>query len=271
MSTYLFTWNPKVDQGMYDDYQNWIEGRLPSVGWSSGTNKSIPSGARFFLMRQGVDPKGIIGAGYTVSGWRTGESSFEPRRLMNVNDIAFEVLTDPDNPIVPLEKLLEIEDKKAGLWLSASGGIRIPEDAAQALELAWAEAVARAGLTTAEINPDDIEDAPGDAEGRTNYITHLVRERSRNLVARKKAEAMSRLGKLRCEGCDVVLAERYGPVAVNVIECHHVKWLADTGETITRLEDLALLCPNCHRIMHVARYRTIADLRRAIRETQPRN
>jgi 5-methylcytosine-specific restriction protein A len=34
------------------------------------------------------------------------------------------------------------------------------------------------------------------------------------------------------------------------IECHHVDLLADTEVTLTRLEDLALVCANCHRMLH---------------------
>ncbi len=72
---------------------------------------------------------------------------------------------------------------------------------------------------------------------------------------------MERDGKLKCEGCDLVLAERYGPDAVNYIECHHLQWLSKTGPTTTDPKDLALLCPNCHKVTHLAELRTVDDLR----------
>jgi 5-methylcytosine-specific restriction protein A len=37
-----------------------------------------------------------------------------------------------------------------------------------------------------------------------------------------------------------------------VIEAHHILPLAQAGATTTRLADLALVCSNCHRMLHRA-------------------
>ena len=75
MATYLFAWNPV--------YWNWPE--LPrqirrlgrnghvDVQWASGRIRAIEPGSRAFMIRLGVPPKGIIGAGVTVTAPTEGE------------------------------------------------------------------------------------------------------------------------------------------------------------------------------------------------------
>ncbi len=59
--------------------------------------------------------------------------------------------------------------------------------------------------------------------------------------------------------------ERYGQRGEGFIECHHTKPLASPGQTVTRLDDLALLCSNCHRMVHLRRpMLSVEDLRRAL-------
>jgi 5-methylcytosine-specific restriction protein A len=44
---------------------------------------------------------------------------------------------------------------------------------------------------------------------------------------------------------------RYHGLASDIFECHHTVPLASVlGSRRTRLEDLAVLCPTCHRATH---------------------
>ena len=56
---------------------------------------------------------------------------------------------------------------------------------------------------------------------------------------------------LACEVCDFNFTKTYGIRSKDYIECHHKNPLSDTkvGEK-TKTEDLALLCANCHRVIH---------------------
>lgn len=111
----------------------------------------------------------------------------------------------------------------------------------------------RANLTTltpvdAEAD-DDIEDAP---EGRILTRTHRVRERSAKLRRKKIALALEKSGGLKCEVCCFDFAAIYGKRGEGFMECHHTIPLQDLKPGArTRLEDLALLCANCHRMIHV--------------------
>lgn len=81
-------------------------------------------------------------------------------------------------------------------------------------------------------------------EGGLRYITHLMAERSRDVVRELKESSAS-----ECEVCQQSFAARYG---VECIEAHHkVPISTYSSEHVVRLEDFALLCPNCHRAVHI--------------------
>ncbi len=65
---------------------------------------------------------------------------------------------------------------------------------------------------------------------------------------------MARTSALTCEACGFDFAATYGERGQGFIEVHHrkpVHTLAEAGAT--RLEDLAIVCANCHRMIHSAR------------------
>jgi predicted HNH restriction endonuclease len=87
-------------------------------------------------------------------------------------------------------------------------------------------------------------------EGRVRYRQHRVRERSAVLRRMKKEAVLAQTGRLACEVCGFDYAERYGSLGQDFIECHHAEQLADGEERETTLDDLVLLCANCHRMIH---------------------
>lgn len=56
-----------------------------------------------------------------------------------------------------------------------------------------------------------------------------------------------------CEVCNFNFEEKYGDLGKKFIEAHHLKAIStlDMGETILNIEnDFAVLCSNCHRMIH---------------------
>ncbi len=88
-------------------------------------------------------------------------------------------------------------------------------------------------------------------EGRVLYKMHKVRERDKKIIAKKKAKVLLENGSLECECCNFNFEKVYGYLGAGYIECHHIVPLNKFSETKkTTLEDLALVCSNCHRMLH---------------------
>ncbi len=117
---------------------------------------------------------------------------------------------------------------------------------------------------TSPVVDDDLE-AP---EGAILLRSHVVRERNASLVNKRKQLELKNTGVLRCEVCAMHFADVYGTVGQGFIECHHIVPLASvTTRKITRLSDLALVCSNCHRMLHRGGdLLTISALRSAVAE-----
>lgn len=89
-------------------------------------------------------------------------------------------------------------------------------------------------------------------EGREIVRTHIMRELNPALVRSKKDAVLEKIGYLACEACDFNFNKTYGDRGSDFIECHHTKPLHTLeSESNTNLDDFALLCANCHRMIHV--------------------
>ncbi len=99
------------------------------------------------------------------------------------------------------------------------------------------------------IETDDNEENV--REGKVLYKMHKVRERDRTIVAKKKAKVLSLSGILECECCGFDFEKTYGDLGKGYIECHHIVPLNRFNDSKdTKLDDLALVCSNCHRMLH---------------------
>lgn len=135
----------------------------------------------------------------------------------------------------------------------------------------------RAGIENGELRhtpqptgtdiPDGDNSAP---EGRLLARWALYRGRDRGLRKRKIRHAQKLQQSLRCEVCTFDFGDTYGPLGVGYVEVHHRFPLHASGPRETKLEDLALLCANCHRMCHRNHegesWRTPDELRAEMRE-----
>jgi len=71
----------------------------------------------------------------------------------------------------------------------------------------------------------------------------LLSKLERDPSVRKRA--LAHYGAL-CQGCG------FSPKVPSQLDVHHLRPLADGGERLTGLQDLAVLCANCHRLAHAA-------------------
>ena len=120
---------------------------------------------------------------------------------------------------------------------------------------------AKSGIPT-ELQGTEIDEEADAEEGGVLTRVHLVRERDPKIVSQKKAQALKLNGRLVCEVCGFDFEATYRDRGAGFIECHHRHALSDlrVGDR-TRLSDLALVCSNCHRMIHCRRpWLTIEEL-----------
>jgi hypothetical protein len=147
----------------------------------------------------------------------------------------------------------------------------------------WSEAIgAAASRTEQNINQTDQAydqtengesifdeyEEDGFSEGREIYKLHKSKERSLALVKLVKASGLKMDPYLRCEICGFSFKEKYGYMGDGYIEAHHMYPISELSEeTVTRVEDMILVCSNCHRMLHRRRpWITIGELHNFLNE-----
>ncbi len=245
MATYLLTWNPK----------NWpwknldtlakrsAKGRLVSGGWSCGNTNRIEDGDRVFLLRQGPASDGMIG-----SGWATSESypwlhwNQEKRKARKKTwfiDIDWDAL-------LPVERRLPRARLKKGilplsLLNAQSSGFSIDASTAAKLEKAWAKHLKRP-VSVAGLSQGAKQAWEGESIEQRTY------RRKRD---RKLRDAAMEQSNGTCEVCERNYSKVLDKMGLRMLQVHHRKQLASNKvPRITTISDLAVVCANCHALMH---------------------
>lgn len=81
-------------------------------------------------------------------------------------------------------------------------------------------------------------------EGEIYRKEAIFRSRNRALIQAKKANS-----DYCCEVCGFNFRETYGAIRQDYIVAHHLKPIA-SGKARTTIDDIALLCANCHAMVH---------------------
>jgi 5-methylcytosine-specific restriction endonuclease McrA len=88
-------------------------------------------------------------------------------------------------------------------------------------------------------------------EGKEKERLHRIRERNNQAVLEAKREFKSKHGRLFCEACGFDFEETYGTIGKDFIEAHHTIPVSEMMEGHeTKIDDLIMLCANCHRMAH---------------------
>jgi len=145
------------------------------------------------------------------------------------------VYRNPNGVYMKLCNYLRLDPNYKGKGLSRGGKLEeeiwreFAEDRERLVSVARS---IRMGAT--EIRPNDpdvgIVEAEDEefAEGRILTTLHKRRERSPQLVEKKKSVVTKVLGRLECEVCGFDFAAKYGPLGAGFAECHHQVPLALT-------------------------------------------
>lgn len=132
-------------------------------------------------------------------------------------------------------------------------------------------------LATFRMAADNLEistlpiKSTGFPEGRRIERIHKYQERDSTVVQQSKTlYAQNNKGYLPCEICAFDFSICYGELGMSYIEAHHMQPLSELGENEvqnTQVEDFAMVCANCHRMLHRKRpWATIDDIRKLIKQ-----
>lgn len=110
--------------------------------------------------------------------------------------------------------------------------------------------------TAEAVTPED----PEAIEGMVKEKRYLARHRNRHLAETRKS-----IDSYTCQVCGVGLI-----AGKSIVECHHLVAVAYAGTRVTKLDDLATLCPSCHRIAHLRSPPfTLAEIRSLLDAADP--
>ncbi len=106
-------------------------------------------------------------------------------------------------------------------------------------------------------------------EGALLTRVHKTRERDAKLIREFKRRIKHKTGSLICAGCGFESADKYGPDYVDTMDAHHIipVHTLNPGDT-TKIDDLVILCANCHRIVHARKKWLTVDALRLIVATR---
>jgi hypothetical protein len=188
---------------------------------------------RFLMYVGGVD-KTFVGWGKVLSDWKIGTGLWKGHYYVTSDDHYFR------EPISAMDVL-------------AATGFKPPRRE-KVIDDEFASEVWRAVRGT-KLSPTDRA-----VEG----ILTESRSRSRNaglrLAALQRANGM-------CEGCGTNFAKKHGVLGRRCLVVHHKKQLKDTDQPReTKLSELAVVCANCHMMIHVNSEKalTLAQLKKRI-------
>lgn len=201
MKTFLLTWNPKKWE--WEDYAGCVS-KVAHGGkdgtWSSGNSKRPQPGDRFFHLRQGVEPKGIIGSGWITSRPKRRKHFRESGKSAHYVDIRWDCLLDLETTAPLGHDVLGKGLLSAVNWHPQASGTEIPPEAAAELEDIWRSHVSRP-LPPPPANLGQVLDPEifaMEGEQRRRFVVH--RRREWRLRHAKIHEALVRgRGRLVCE------------------------------------------------------------------------
>jgi|SRR3972149_374009 len=105
-------------------------------------------------------------------------------------------------------------------------------------------------------------------EGKEIERKHRLRERNQSVIKSAKDLFKQKNGKLYCQVCGFDFHDKYGEIGCDFIEGHHTVPISELrGEVITKVKDVALVCSNCHQMLHRKRpWLKMEDLKKLINE-----
>lgn len=248
MPAYLFLWNPAKDPDSFRDFARVCadaEAGTPFITHWICPSKRPKPGDVAFVQRTGPRNNGVFARGEVIREAHT-------RRGVQVVNLRLDEFLplgqELSRPMIVQRAAYDLP------WMPMASGNSLPGPIADAVESLWRDigdsaTDARVSQLESESLAEDLFGLEGQAFQR--LVTH--RRRERLLRDRKVKETLQRTGALACEvpGCGFDFSRVYGPHGAGYAQVHHLAPLSlRDNDQPTRLTDLAVVCANCHVIIH---------------------
>ena len=251
MTTYLLTWNPKVWNwdNFDEDYYSTNQNGYFDTEWSCGNSRRIKLGDRVFLLKQGVEPRGLIASGFVIGEPAKGKHYSQigkkaGKKAWYIN-VTLDILLHHETEIL-LKNQIIAEALPATFLNTQSSGISIPADFAIKLEKLWESHLRNLGLKIFH-SSDEVIVSEQYWEGTTRKVSVNAFERD----PRARTACLQYYG-YRCHICNFDFHETYGVIGKDYIHVHHLKPLSDIREEyiVDPIADMRPVCANCHSMIH---------------------
>jgi hypothetical protein len=136
LKAYLFGWNPikwKWEDLEADIARLKAEGQIEDH-WSVASYKAIQPGDRAYIIRLGLEPKGIFASGYIAS---EPYVAFRKGRHYHRIAITIDIMLNPDKERILTMDILKTGNLAAQNWTPQASGISIRPELVDELEGVW--------------------------------------------------------------------------------------------------------------------------------------
>ncbi len=249
MKTFLFAWNPR--KWNWKSLESSIA-ELAEIGktrekWSCYGYRSVQPGDRAFLIRLGVEPKGIVGSGMITSiPFLAPHWSGAPKLIYQV-EIEFDVLLNADFEPILTEDIVKQGRLASQRWMPQTSGIAIRPELTDELEAVWFDFLTTQDIRHKPFESTDIAESVAFQEGVASQVLQTRYER--NPHARNVC--LSHYG-YNCVVCGFNFENYYGEIGKDFIHVHHLSRSSesDVAQGVDPILDLRPICLNCHAMLH---------------------
>lgn len=251
MIAYFFLWNPKKDPDSFRNYERVrrnAEARHPYVTRWICPSKQPRPGDVAIVQRTGSKDNGVFAKGIVTS------EPFEDDEGTRVVALKLDSFL-PIGREIPREEIITAA-QYPGTWSPMASGNVVPEPLYDAIQTIWSKRTSsNDAKAVEEMYPhrDALAEELVGLEGE--LLKRLVAHRRREIRLREQkiASVLQMSGSLTCEvpGCGFDFQRVYGPLGASYAHVHHLHPLSNyTRPGPTRLSDLAIVCANCHAMVH---------------------
>jgi predicted HNH restriction endonuclease len=183
------------------------------------------------------------------------EGTIEKYRRINIMPIAYDLRFDSPTGA---DRLTPNKDGEINVYQFRQMRRLAPASVHQ-IEAIWHDG----GLNISDITTliEVVEDDVAYSEGETVVRSRQERQRSQRLVQSAKRHFKERHGRLFCQVCGFDFEEVYGELGADFIEAHHIVPLSyDQTPRVSQIDDIVMLCANCHRMIHRNGLKSVSEI-----------